>query len=30
MVIDEGWWLLKHEESAAFLFSLVKRARNIT
>ncbi len=27
MVIDEGWWLLKHEESAAFLFSLVKRAR---
>jgi len=27
VVIDEGWWLLRHEESAAFLFSLVKRAR---
>ncbi len=27
MVIDEGWWLLQHEESAAFLFGLVKRAR---
>ena len=27
MVIDEGWWLLKHEESASFLFSLIKRAR---
>jgi type IV secretory pathway VirB4 component len=27
MIIDEGWWLLKHEESASFLFSLVKRAR---
>jgi type IV secretory pathway VirB4 component len=26
-VIDEGWWLLNHEESASFLFSLVKRAR---
>jgi len=25
--IDEGWWLLKYEESASFLFSLVKRAR---
>jgi len=27
MIIDEGWWLLQHEESASFLFSLVKRAR---
>lgn len=26
-VVDEGWWLLKNEESAAFLFGLVKRAR---
>jgi conjugal transfer ATP-binding protein TraC len=26
-VIDEGWWLLNHEESASFLFGLVKRAR---
>jgi len=27
MIIDEGWWLLQHEESASFLFGLVKRAR---
>ena len=27
MVIDEGWWLLQHEESASFLFGLIKRAR---
>lgn len=26
-IIDEGWWLLRHEESASFLFGLVKRAR---
>ena len=26
-VVDEGWWLLKHEESASFLFTLIKRAR---
>ena len=26
-VIDEGWWLLNHEESASFLFGLAKRAR---
>lgn len=26
-VVDEGWWLLKHEESASFLFGLIKRAR---
>ena len=27
VIVDEGWWLLKHEESASFLFGLVKRAR---
>ncbi len=27
VIIDEGWWLLRHEESASFLFGLVKRAR---
>jgi len=27
VIIDEGWWLLHHEESASFLFGLVKRAR---
>ena len=27
MIVDEGWWLLQHEESASFLFGLVKRAR---
>ncbi|MFA5360470.1 MAG: ATP-binding protein, partial [Candidatus Paceibacterota bacterium] len=27
VVIDEGWWLLAHEESASFLFGLAKRAR---
>lgn len=27
LIIDEGWWLLKHEESASFLFGIVKRAR---
>jgi conjugal transfer ATP-binding protein TraC len=26
-IIDEGWWLLAHEESASFLFGLAKRAR---
>lgn len=27
MVVDEAWWLMKYEESAAFLFSLAKRCR---
>jgi len=27
MVIDEGWWMMQHEDSAQFLFSIVKRAR---
>ncbi len=27
VIIDEGWWLLAHKESASFLYSLIKRAR---
>ena len=27
LFVDEAWWLLQHEESAAFLFSMAKRAR---
>jgi type IV secretory pathway VirB4 component len=27
MVIDEAWWMMKNEDSATFLFGLVKRAR---
>jgi conjugal transfer ATP-binding protein TraC len=27
MVVDEAWWLMKYEESAAFLFGLAKRCR---
>jgi type IV secretory pathway VirB4 component len=27
LVIDEAWWMMQHEDSAQFLFSLVKRAR---
>jgi len=27
MVIDEAWWLMQHEDSARFIFSLVKRCR---
>ncbi len=27
LVIDEGWWMMQHEDSARFLFGLVKRAR---
>ncbi len=27
MVIDEAWWMLKNEDSGAFLFRLAKRAR---
>jgi len=27
LVIDEAWWLLQHEDSAKFIFALVKRAR---
>ncbi|TSA44734.1 DUF87 domain-containing protein [bacterium] len=27
LVIDEAWWMMQYEDSARFLFSLVKRAR---
>jgi len=27
MIIDEAWWMMKYEESAAFLFGLAKRSR---
>ena len=27
MIIDEAWWLMKYQDSASFLFSLVKRCR---
>ncbi len=27
LIIDEAWWMMKYPDSAAFLFSLVKRAR---
>ena len=27
LIIDEAWWMLKYEDSASFLFSMVKRAR---
>jgi conjugal transfer ATP-binding protein TraC len=27
LIIDEAWWLMKNEDSASFLFGLVKRAR---
>lgn len=27
MVVDEAWWLMMHEDSARFIFSLVKRCR---
>lgn len=27
LVIDEAWWMMKYQDSAAFLFALVKRAR---
>ncbi|PIR74231.1 MAG: conjugal transfer protein TraC [Candidatus Magasanikbacteria bacterium CG10_big_fil_rev_8_21_14_0_10_47_10] len=27
LVIDEAWWLMTHEDSAKFIFALVKRAR---
>ncbi|MEK7507641.1 MAG: ATP-binding protein [Patescibacteria group bacterium] len=27
LIIDEAWWMMKNEDSATFLFSLVKRAR---
>lgn len=27
LVIDEAWWMMQHEDSARFIFSMVKRAR---
>ncbi len=27
MIIDEAWWMVKHEDGGSFLFGLVKRAR---
>lgn len=27
LIIDEAWWLLQHEDSAKFIFALVKRCR---
>jgi type IV secretory pathway VirB4 component len=27
LLIDEAWWLMQHEDSAKFIFSLVKRCR---
>jgi type IV secretory pathway VirB4 component len=27
LIIDEAWWMMKNEDSAVFLFGLVKRAR---
>ncbi len=27
LIIDEAWWLMQHEDSAKFIFTLVKRCR---
>lgn len=27
LIIDEAWWLMQHEDSAKFMFALVKRSR---
>src|SRR3989338_428540 len=27
LVVDEAWWMMKHEDGASFLFGLAKRAR---
>jgi len=27
LIVDEAWWLMRHEEGASFLFQLAKRAR---
>lgn len=27
LVVDEAWWMMQHEDSARFLFSIAKRAR---
>ena len=27
LVVDEAWWMMKHEDAASFLFGIAKRAR---
>jgi len=27
LIVDEAWWMMKHEDGASFLFGIVKRAR---
>ena len=27
LIVDEAWWLMQHEDSAKFIFALVKRCR---
>jgi type IV secretory pathway VirB4 component len=27
LIVDEAWWLMQHEDSAKFMFALVKRCR---
>ena len=27
LVVDEGWWLMQHEDSAKFIFAIAKRCR---
>jgi hypothetical protein len=27
LVVDEAWWLMQHDDSAKFIFALVKRCR---
>jgi type IV secretory pathway VirB4 component len=27
LIIDEAWWLMMHEDSAKFIYALVKRCR---
>ncbi|MBI1888321.1 MAG: ATP-binding protein [Candidatus Spechtbacteria bacterium] len=27
LIVDEAWWMMQHEDSASFLFSIAKRAR---
>lgn len=27
LIVDEAWWMMQHEDSAAFLFGIAKRAR---
>lgn len=27
LIVDEAWWMMKHEDAASFLYSMAKRAR---